>query len=68
MKMFNAMCGVGKAKYVVNYHDGVKRHNDGSECFDIKIFTSRKAMDAFTNELEKDGYKWTLSISEKFEE
>lgn len=64
MKIFNAMYGVGKAKYVVNYHDGIKKHNDGSEFFDIRIFTNRKAMAAFIKELENEGYQERLDFEE----
>ena len=28
MKTFNLMYNVGKAKYVVNYHNGIKKHKD----------------------------------------
>lgn len=49
--------GVGKSKYVVNYHDGVKTHKDGSEFYDIKIFKSRPDAEAFMNELSRKGYK-----------
>lgn len=42
---------VGKAKYVVNYSDGTKRHADGSEFFDIRIFKSKAKMHAFVTSL-----------------
>lgn len=42
MKKFNVMYGVGKTKYLVNYHDGIKTHNDGSEFYDIAIFKNKK--------------------------
>lgn len=37
MKNFSEMQNVGMAKYVVNYHDGEKKHKDGSPFYDIKI-------------------------------
>lgn len=30
MKKYYIMYGVGKAKYVVNFHDGEKKHKDGA--------------------------------------
>ena len=56
MKTFNVMYGIGKAKYVVNFHDGVQTHKDGSPFFDIMIFKNKKALGAFTNELRGQGY------------
>jgi hypothetical protein len=35
MKQFNEMQNVGKVKYLVNFHDGVKAHRDGSPFFDV---------------------------------
>lgn len=54
---FNTMLGIGRAKYVVNYHDGVKTHPDGSKFFDIAIFSNKKTFDAFVADLKKKGYR-----------
>ncbi len=56
MKRFNLMYGIGKAKYVVNFHDGIKKHNDGSDFFDIAIFKNKKKLNAFVAELKNTGY------------
>lgn len=56
VKTFNEMQDVGKAKYVVNYHDGVKVHRDGSPFFDIAIFSSRAKKDRFVRKLESLGF------------
>jgi len=56
MKTFNQMSRIGKAKYVVNYHDGVKTHRDGSPFFDIAIFKNKKMLGKFLNALREDGY------------
>ena len=48
---------VGKAKYIVNFHDGEKLHPDGSEFFDIAIFSNKNRMNIFVNELKRKGYK-----------
>ena len=57
MKKFNVMYGVGTGKYLVNFHDGVKTHTDGSPFFDVKIFTNRKKFNYFISELISSGYK-----------
>jgi len=58
MKQYNTMSNVGKAKYVVNMHDGIKTHNDGSNFYDISIFSNKKEMAAFVKKLQADGYIW----------
>ena len=50
------MSNIGRAKYVVNYHDGIKKHNDGSDFFDMAIFKNKKKLNAFINDLYRDGY------------
>lgn len=57
MKVFNIQNNVGKAKYVVNYHNGVKKHKDGSNFFDIAIFKNKKKMEAFVADLLCNEYK-----------
>jgi hypothetical protein len=56
MKRFRLNYNVGKAKYTVSSHDGEKTHNDGSEFFDISIFSNKKKRDAFISDLRKKGY------------
>ncbi|RZD19752.1 hypothetical protein [Pseudoalteromonas sp. MEBiC 03485] len=56
MKQFNTMMNVGKVKYVVNYHDGVKTHEDGSPFFDIVTFSNKKKRNTFIRELTNQGY------------
>jgi hypothetical protein len=58
MKVFNEQENIGKAKYVVNFHDGVNQHKDGSPFFDIKIFKKKKKKAAFIKSLEEQGYKY----------
>ncbi len=54
---FHVMFNVGKSKYVVNYSDGSKTHGDGSRFYDIAIFSNKKKLDQFLNELRGDGYR-----------
>jgi len=56
-KTFYRLDNIGKAKYTVNYHDGVKKHRDGSPFFDIAIFRNKKRMQDFINKLISEGYK-----------
>jgi len=57
VKEFREMSNVGKAKYVVNYHDGVKRHSDGSPFFDIATFRNKRKKTEFVKGLLASGYK-----------
>ena len=56
MKKFNTENNIGKSKYVINFHDGVKKHEDGSEFYDIVIFSNKLKYNAFISELTKQGY------------
>ena len=62
-KRYNVMHGVGKSKYVVNYHDGKKKHNDGSDFFDISTFKNKKDLAKKINDLHKSGYKYGFAKS-----
>ncbi len=47
---------VGKVKYLVSYHDGVKKHNDGSNFYDIHLTNNKKVHNKFVSDLLKKGY------------
>ena len=55
-KYYNTMMNVGKVKYLVSYHDGVKKHSDGSAFYDIKSFKNKKEFNEFVKNLDKKGY------------
>jgi hypothetical protein len=57
MKVFNEQENIGKAKYVVNFHDGISQHKDGCPFFDIRIFKSKIKKDKFIKSLDVQGYK-----------
>ncbi len=57
MKKYNTMRDIGKCKYVVNYHNGIKKHKDGSEFFDIAIQSNKINHNNFIKRLVKKGYK-----------
>ena len=56
MKYFNRQFGIGKAKYIINFHDGEKKHTDGSKFFDIAVFSNKKDFFKRINQLKKDNY------------
>lgn len=56
MKKYYIQNNIGKAKYVVNYHNGIAKHYDGSEFFDITIFKNKIKLNKFVKELKKDGF------------
>lgn len=58
MKVYNEQMNIGKAKYVVNFHNGVSTHSDGSPFFDIEIFKNKKKKEAFIKSLKKEGYTY----------
>jgi len=51
------MYGIGSSKYVINYHNGIKTHLDGSPFFDIALYTNKKGFQLRIKELESNGYK-----------
>jgi len=55
-KNYYVQYNVGKVKYLVNFHDGVKTHKDGSEFYDIETFNNQKDLKEFISELTKKGY------------
>lgn len=56
-KVFFIQGNIGSSKYVVNYHDGIKRNEDGSTFFDIAIFKNKRKMNLFVKNLIDNGYK-----------
>ena len=57
MKKYNIMFSIGRAKYVVNYHDGIKTHGDGSPFYDMSIFKNKTDLNVFVSQLDGEGYK-----------
>ena len=55
-KRFYETYNVGRSKYVVSFHDGLKKHNDGSDFFGARIFKNKKDLEAFKKELLSNGY------------
>jgi hypothetical protein len=55
-KVYYFQYNVGKSKYVVNYHDGEKKHPDGSDFYDIFLTNNKRTLAKFVNGLKKQGY------------
>ena len=56
MKDYNVRTNIGAARYVVNFHDGVKTHADGSPFYDCHIIGNKRDLARFTRELRRVGY------------
>lgn len=56
MKSFSVNRNVGKSKFVVNFHNGEKKHKDGSPFFDIKICKKQAEVNSFIAALKSEGY------------
>jgi hypothetical protein len=56
-KVYYTQTNIGKCKYVVNYHDGIETHKDGSPFYGIRTFKNKKKFNAFIKELSDKGYK-----------
>jgi len=48
---------IGKAKYVVNFHDGASTHKDDSPFYDIRIFRNKPDAESFMKKLSNKGYE-----------
>lgn len=44
---------IGKSKYVVSYNLPGKTHPDGSDFYDVRIFSNKKDKEKFFKELNK---------------
>lgn len=56
-RVFYELANVGRVRYVVNFHDGIKSHADGSAFYDIATFSNRRVKDRFVRLLIADGYR-----------
>jgi hypothetical protein len=62
-KKFHLQDNIGRAKYTVSFHDGVKTHPDGSPFYDIRTFTSKKKKTQFVETLKSQGYTEFIKLS-----
>jgi len=55
-KRFYTQYGVGHVKYLVSYHNGIDKHSDGSDFFNVALFKNKKKLKVFTDNLKNNGY------------
>lgn len=55
-KLYYVQNNIGRSKYVLSFHNGIKKHNDGSNFYDIEIFKNKKKLNNKITELKKCGY------------
>lgn len=55
-KTFSVQENIGNAKYVVSYHNGTSKHNDGSPFYDVFISKNKKSLNDFIDTLTNEGY------------
>ena len=56
MKDFYTQYNIGKCKYVVSHYNGIDKHKDGSQFYNIAIFKNKKDLNSFTSDLVKSGF------------
>ncbi len=56
MKAYTDNPPIGKVKHSVSFHDGEKKHKDGSPFFDLRTFKRGRDKETFVKRLEKEGY------------
>jgi hypothetical protein len=55
-KVFKVNPGIGKVKYSISSHDGVKKHKDGSDFFDIEIFKNKVDLEKGIKKYTSNGF------------
>ena len=55
-KAYYVMCNVGKARYLLNYHDGHSTHADGSPFWGAACISNKRELARRIQELHKQGY------------
>ena len=56
-KVFRVNPAIGKAKYSISSHDGVKKHKDGSDFFDIETFKNKVDLEKAIKNYTSNGFK-----------
>lgn len=55
-KRYNIMYNIGKAKYVINTHNGLDKHKDGGNFYGIEIYSNKRKFIKAINHLKRKGY------------
>lgn len=64
-KRYYVTSNVGRVKYLLNTHNGVDKHADGSPFFACECFSNKKKLAARIKELESEGYREGRQVSYK---
>ena len=56
-KVFKVNPQIGNAKYSISSHDGVKKHKDGSDFFDIETFKNKVDLEKAIKKYTASGFK-----------
>jgi hypothetical protein len=60
MKTFYLQDNIGKAKYTVNFYDGISTNKDGSPFTAIAIFHNKIKRNKYVKDLKNKGYTQTI--------
>lgn len=55
-KAFKVNPAIGSSKYSISSHDGVKKHKDGSDFYDIKIFKNKVDLEKGIKDFKSNGF------------
>lgn len=55
-KTYYIMHNVGRVKYLINFHDGITGHKDGSPFYHVACFNNKKRLAEMVKRLVADGY------------
>ena len=55
-KVFKVNPGIGSSKYSISSHDGVKKHKDGSDFYDIHIFKNKVDLEKGIKDYKSKGF------------
>ena len=55
-KAFKINPGIGSSKYSISSHDGVKKHKDGSDFYDIEIFKNKVDLEKGIKDYKSKGF------------
>ena len=63
-KVFKVNPQIGKVKYSISSHDGVKKHKDGSDFFDIETFKNKVDLEKAIKNYTSKGFQMESVVNE----
>ena len=55
MKKYTINPKIGTVKHSISWYDGIQKHKDGSDFYDIRIFKNKKDLKTFEKSLINEG-------------